>query len=328
MDVLGADPDIRVRLGQRVADRRQPDERRADDPGHAGHARAGRDRPGQLARLGRGRMHLPIGGHDHVTHRAGSCQSGRGLGTGPSGSSVASRSSRSSARWTAERWISSRSASSARLASGVSRRASATSRTTYGCVGQPPVGVEGRDRVELATGRAHGALEVRRFGVEHAVELAAQGPRHLARLELEQRPGRPDPAQERPDRLPILGRHDPAAAPEPGRHGQAGLGRAAEPARRRPPGRPRTRGASGRRPGSASRGRGTGRGATTCGSGRPTTPSRTCRPGSPPPAAAAGSRAARPRPLVRSDPARARRPRPPGRRHATGRWRPARPGAP
>ena len=130
MDVLGADPDVRVGLGERVADRGEADERRADDPGHAGHPRPRRDRPREVARVGRGRVHLPIAGDDHVTHRAESCQSGRGLRTAAVRLDVARRSSRSRARWTAERWISSRSASSARLASGVSRRASATSRTT------------------------------------------------------------------------------------------------------------------------------------------------------------------------------------------------------
>ena len=68
----------------------------------------------------------------------------------------------------------------------------------------PDVGVERRDRIELAAGCADRALQVRRFGIEHAVELAAEGPRHLACLELEQRPGRPDPPEERADRLPVL----------------------------------------------------------------------------------------------------------------------------
>ena len=155
------------------------------DPGPRG------DRPGQVAGIGRGRVHLPVGGHDHVAHqrimpeRAAAGADGLGL------DGVASRSRRSSARWTAERWISSRSASSARLASGVSRRASATSRTTYGCVREPAVGVERRDGVELAAGGADRALEVRRLGVEDPVELAAQRPRDLPRLELEQRPGAP-----------------------------------------------------------------------------------------------------------------------------------------
>ena len=88
---------------------------------------------------------------------------------------------------------------------------------------QPPVGVERVDRVELAAGRADRALEVGRLGVEHAVELAAQRPRHLARLDLEQRPGGPDPAQERPDRLAVLRCHDAAAATDPPRHRQAEL---------------------------------------------------------------------------------------------------------
>ena len=117
------------------------------------------------------------------------------------------------------------------VASGVSRRAAATSRTTYGCAGQPPVRVEDRDRVELAAGGADRPLEVRRLGVEDPVEVAAQRARHLARLELEQRPAGADPAQERPDRLAALPGHDAAAAPQPPRRRQADLG---EPRRRGP----------------------------------------------------------------------------------------------
>ena len=162
MDVLGPDPDVRVRSGQRVTDRGQADERRADDPGDAGDPRARRDRPGQLAGLGRGGVHLPVGGHDHVTHRLDHARAAC-PGPGPSGSSVASRSSRSSARCTAERWISSRSASSARLASGRLATRLGHEPDDVRLVGQPPVGVERRDRVELATGRAHGALEIGRF---------------------------------------------------------------------------------------------------------------------------------------------------------------------
>jgi hypothetical protein len=41
--------------------------------------------------------------------------------------------------------------------------------------GEATVSVEDRDGVELAPGRAHGPLEVRRLGVEHAIELAAEG---------------------------------------------------------------------------------------------------------------------------------------------------------
>ena len=91
----------------------------------------------------------------------------------------------------AERWTASRSASSrqrrlGRLAPG--RRDEADD---VGLLGQPPVGIERGDRVELAPGRADRPLEVRRFGVEHPVEVAAQGPRHLPRLELEERRRRP-----------------------------------------------------------------------------------------------------------------------------------------
>ena len=70
------------------------------------------------------------------------------------------------------------------------------------------------------------ALEVGRLGVEDTVELAAQGPRDLARLDFEEGPAGPDPAQERPDRLAVLRGHDASAAAEPPRHGQAELAEA------------------------------------------------------------------------------------------------------
>jgi hypothetical protein len=72
------------------------------------------------------------------------------------------------------------------------------------------VRLERRDRVELTTRRAHGPLEVRRFRIEDAVELTAKRARDLAGLDLEERAGRPDAAQEGPDRFAILRRHDTA----------------------------------------------------------------------------------------------------------------------
>ena len=53
--------------------------------------------------------------------------------------------------------------------------------------GEPAVGIERRDRIELATGGADGTLEVRRLGVQHPVQLATERSRHLPRLELEER---------------------------------------------------------------------------------------------------------------------------------------------
>ena len=84
----------------------------------------------------------------------------------------------------------SRSASSDSVASGVSRRASATARTRTGCSREPAVRLERVDRRELAAGGRDRPLEVGRLGVEDAVELAAQRPRDLPRLELEQRRAR------------------------------------------------------------------------------------------------------------------------------------------
>ena len=160
----------------------------------------------------------------------------------------------------------------------------------------PPVGVEHRDRVELATGRRNGPLEVGRLGVEDPVELAAQRAGHLAGLELEQRARRTDPAQEGPDRLAALPGHDAATAPEPPRGRQADLPKSGREHRGVVRRRRRTRDGCGRRPGSASRGPGTGRAARPYGSARPRwtnrmarrwpprAPGATAPPGGPPPA--------------------------------------------
>src|SRR4051794_27769236 len=76
----------------------------------------------------------------------------------------------------------------------------------------PAVGLEHGDGVELAACRGDRSLEIRRLGVEDAVELAAQCPRDLPGLELEQRARGTDPAQERPDGFRVLPGHDAAAA--------------------------------------------------------------------------------------------------------------------
>ena len=131
-------------------------------------------------------------------------------------------------------------APAARPARRASPRASRAARPrrparTCGWSASRPSASSDVDRVELAAGRADRALEVGRLGVEDPVELAAQRPRDLARLELQQRPARPDPAQERPDRLGALPGHDAAAATEPPRRRQADVARAA----RRGPAPPR-----------------------------------------------------------------------------------------
>ena len=69
---------------------------------------------------------------------------------------------------------------------------------------QAPVGLERRDRIELAAGGADRALEVRRLGVEDPVELAAQGPRDLPRLELEQGARCPDRRRNVPTASPLF----------------------------------------------------------------------------------------------------------------------------
>ena len=203
-------------------------------------------------------------------------------------SSVASRSSRSSARWTAERWISSRSASSARLASGVSRRASATRRTTYGWSGSRP----SASSVAIASSWRPAALTARWRFADSALRTRLSSPRR-ARDTWRASSSRSAPV------APIRRRNVPTASPffdvttprpRRSRHdtGRPDLGEPRAPATGASSGRRRTRGGSGRRPGSASRGRGTGRAARPRGSARPRRPVERRRRRSPPPAAAAG----------------------------------------
>ena len=129
MDVLGADRRRPGRRGEGVANGSEADERRAEHPGDPGLARPRRDRPRQLAGVGRRRVHLPVAGDDHVTHERESCQS----------------TSRGRLRWRSGRLLLGEPLDPlegslhrramdleplrelARVASGVSRRAAATS---------------------------------------------------------------------------------------------------------------------------------------------------------------------------------------------------------
>ena len=88
---------------------------------------------------------------------------------------------------------------------------------------EAPIRIEDGDRVELATRRGDGPLEIGRLGIEHAVQLAPQGSRDLSRLQFQERPRRTDPAQERADGLAALPGHDAPAAAQPRRGGQADL---------------------------------------------------------------------------------------------------------
>src|SRR5262245_22737206 len=79
-------------------------------------------------------------------------------------------------------------------------------------VAQPPVGLQGVDRRELAARRRDRPVQVGALGVDDAVEVAPQGPRDAPGLELQQRRAPADPAEERGDRLGALRGHDAAAA--------------------------------------------------------------------------------------------------------------------
>ena len=279
VDVLGADADVLA--GERVADGGEAHERRADDPGDAGgsRVRAAIVR-GQLAGIGRGGVHLPVGGDRRPGAWPDHARGDPAVRAAPGGRSPPPRAGPSRGPRPRRRGGPAARAGRAPAAPpiGGGRGASASSRErrlgrlapgrgdgsdASGLLAQPAVGLERVDRRELAARRGDRPLQVRRLGVEHPVELAAQAPRDLARLELEQRRAGPDPAEERGDRLGALPGDDavarggrattPAARPRP-----AARASSARLARRRR----RTRGARGRRRGSASRGRGTGRAAT------------------------------------------------------------------
>ena len=298
MDVLRTDGDVLAL--ERVADGSEADVRGADHPRDAGLTRAGRDGPREVPGIGGGGVHLPVGGNHDRAHalimpEARAPPPGRSAPArppdrpprrrpvdsrrGPSGRSPprrpmpssswsASRSIRSSARWTAERWRSSRAAISDSDASGVSRRASATARTVRGWSPSLPsassASIAASCRPEAATDRwrfADSALMTR-------LSSPAQAPGDAPRLELEEARARADPAEERGDRLRALPGHDAEAATHPPRRRAARCRPGA--ARGPPPRRPgrRTRGAPGRSRGSASRGRGTGHAARRAGSAR------------------------------------------------------------
>ena len=112
----------------------------------------------------------------------------------PSSSWSASRSSRSSARWTAERWRSRRAAISDSDASGVSRRASATARTMRGCSASRP----SASSASIAASWRPAAATARWRLADSALRTRLRSPRSdratLPRLELQQRRAAADPA--------------------------------------------------------------------------------------------------------------------------------------
>ena len=83
--------------------------------------------------------------------------------------------------------------------------------------GEAAVGLELVDRRDLAAGGADGPLEVGGFRVQDPVQIAAECPRDLSRLDLEERAASPDPAEEQADRVALLPGDDAPAAPNPTR---------------------------------------------------------------------------------------------------------------
>ena len=216
-------------------------------PGLAGPRR---DRPGQLAGIGRRRVHLPVGRHDHVTHRRNHARAGRPATAGRALDRVVVV--HGEALDPLERPLDGRAMEVQPLRELGERRLGGLAARgrddpdDLRLPGEPAVRLEDRDRVELAARGAHRPLEVRRLGVEDAVEVAAQRPRHLARLELEER--------RRRRRCGAGTSRPPRRSSRSRRRGRAGsattpAARCPRAARRGPaprPGRPRTRGASAR----------------------------------------------------------------------------------
>ena len=197
--------------------------RRADHPNHVGLAGSPGDRAGQLAGVGGRGVHLPVGGNDDGSHdadhatrrparrgcarpvvarpfgprRAGARSAGPGsrrrrggrpTRSAPGRAAPGRAGSPSSAASSAERGLRDRTA-----------RRRPPREPAPACDVEAAVGLERRDRVELAGGGERDPLQVRGLGVEEPVEVPADGPAHLARLELEERGAGADPAQEGPD---------------------------------------------------------------------------------------------------------------------------------
>jgi len=80
---------------------------------------------------------------------------------------------------------------------------------------QATVRFERIDCFELAGGGFDRALEIGRFGVDDAIEVASDCPRDLARFELQQRRSPTDESEERAESLGALPRHHPPVATEP-----------------------------------------------------------------------------------------------------------------
>ena len=198
----------------------------ADDAGDAGPRRRS-SRASSPASAGR-RVHLPVAPRTITSaHRRGSCQS-RGRVDGAARRPAASSSWSGQALDPLERALDRRAVevaaarrARASVASGVSRRASATDRTTYGLVGQPTVRLE-RRRSPRAGGRRPPTARWR--FADSALSTRLRSPRSARDTwrasSSSSAAARADPAQERADRLAALPGHDAAAAPDPPRRRQ------------------------------------------------------------------------------------------------------------
>ena len=176
MDVLGPDRDVRIRLGQGVADRGEADERRADDPGHAAprasaprsSGRARRHRPGSCASSS---CAATITSRIAANHARAGC-GGRtrpalGLDRRPGARAARARAGRPS---DGSRAVRPARRGSPRASRGAPRR---RSRTTYGCAGSRP----SASSVAIASSWRPAALTARWRLADSALSTRLSSPR-------------------------------------------------------------------------------------------------------------------------------------------------------
>ena len=147
------------------------------------------DCPGELPGVGRRGVHLPVRGHDHVTHGA---DHARATGVGDKGPSASSASLKGKPLEAFQRALdggpvklqAAGQLGERRLGRLPARRGDRPDDPRLG--GEPAVGLEPVDRIELPARGRDRPLEVRRLGIEHAVQLTAERARDLPCLELQQ----------------------------------------------------------------------------------------------------------------------------------------------
>ena len=295
VDVLGPHADVLAR--ERVAHGGEAHVRRADHAGDAGLPRAGRDGPRELAGVGGGGVHLPVGGnHDRASCRImpeATSSPGRpapAVAARPGRDGRGSRIRRRMAGRVRGRSPRRRGARGARpgpapaarpTGAGRGARRSRTATPRASRAAPPPR--RGRSAAARRGGRPPRARRSPRAGgpaaatdrwrlADSALSTRLSSPRRvratLPRLELQERRAGPDAAEERGDRLGALPGHDAVAAPDAPRRRQPDVAEAAGEDRGLVDRDHELEVGAARRRGSASPGRGTGRAARPAGSAR------------------------------------------------------------